>query len=93
MQFGYNIDFYVKTIDTYIEFDGIYYHGIDRPINVVIEKSPKIYRKYLRDRELDVLMLNNRMNLIRIREDDFKLNEKIVLELLTSRILKCKQKS
>lgn len=70
--FDHNIDFYIKTIDTYVEFDGVYFHGLDRPLDVVMHDSPHIYKKYLRDRELDKLMQEASMKLFRIREDDFK---------------------
>ena len=33
------IDFYIKTIDTFVQYDGKFYHWIDRPIELLIEKA------------------------------------------------------
>jgi hypothetical protein len=35
---SHSIDIYVRHIDTYVQFDGVYWHGLDRPIEV-IERS------------------------------------------------------
>lgn len=29
------IDFYVKSLDVYVQFDGVYWHGLDRPIEEI----------------------------------------------------------
>lgn len=32
---NWEIDFYVPSIDTYVQFDGVYWHGLDRPIEEI----------------------------------------------------------
>lgn len=70
------IDFYVKSIDTYVQFDGDYWHGLDRPISVIKEFKTKrdrqIYYKWCVDRKQDVWFKTNMMKLIRISHSDLK---------------------
>lgn len=48
------IDFYIKSLDLYVQFDGVYWHGLDRPLNEIKQfKNPRdksIYRKFCIDR-------------------------------------------
>lgn len=73
---GWEIDFYIPTIDTYVQFDGVYWHGLDRSLNVILEnKSPRddvIYNTYLRDREQDLWFASNHLRLIRVTDLEFK---------------------
>jgi very-short-patch-repair endonuclease len=69
------IDFYVKSIDTYIQLDGVYWHGLDRPIEVIAEHRTKrdvqIHRKWLTDREQDKWFEERGMKLVRITDRQF----------------------
>jgi hypothetical protein len=71
----HSIDFYVKSIDTYIEFDGIYWHGLNRPIEKIAEhrtaQDVRIHRKFLRDRELDLWFTEHDWKLVRITDMEF----------------------
>jgi hypothetical protein len=64
------IDFYVKSIDTFIQFDGVYWHGLDRPIEQIRESTSKIDQNiaaaYDRDREQDEWFRENGKRLTRI---------------------------
>lgn len=66
------IDFYVKSIDTYVQFDGVYWHGLDRSIEEIREsKSPRdvqIHKKWLTDREQDRWFATQGLNLVRIND-------------------------
>ena len=76
------IDFYVADIDRYIQVDGVYWHGLDRPIEVIAEGKTKqdavIYRKWSTDRKQDEHFGNR---LIRI-------TDKQVISIRTSQELK-----
>lgn len=73
------IDFYVKNIDTYIQFDGVYWHGLDRPIEIIAEgktaRDIQIYRKYLTDRIQDEWFKTMNLKLVRITDKQFLQNE------------------
>ena len=66
------IDFRVKSTDTYVQFDGVYWHGLDRPIEEIKASTSKrdaqIYKKWLTDREQDAWCAENAVRLIRIKE-------------------------
>lgn len=62
---GADIDVYVRTGDVYIQFDGIYYHGLDRPYE---QLSPVIRRKFDRDRAVDALFRRLGLRLVRITD-------------------------
>lgn len=68
------IDFYIKSYNTYIQFDGQYWHGLDRPIEVISEHKTKqdvvIHKKWLTDREQDLWFKNHKIKLVRITEKD-----------------------
>lgn len=63
---GWSIDAYVRSIDTYVQYDGIYWHGLDRPIEE--NTNVKIVRKYFRDREQVAWFSEHGLKLVRITE-------------------------
>lgn len=69
---GWSIDFYIRSTDTYVQFDGVYWHGLDRPIEVIEEfKSPRdrvIHETYLRDRNQDEWFKKNGLTLVRVTD-------------------------
>lgn len=70
------VDFYIKSIDVYIQVDGEYWHGLNRPIEVISEQKTsqdvKIYRQIQRDEKLNKYMLDNNMRIIRITDVQLK---------------------
>lgn len=69
---GWPIDFYVKSIDVYIQFDGIYWHALDMPLEE-IRKSEKPrdktrVQKWERDREQDDWFQTQCKQLVRITD-------------------------
>ena len=66
------IDFYIKTINTYLQVDGIYWHGLNRSIEVISEQrtrqDKKIFKQILRDEELNHYMKENNLKLLRITD-------------------------
>lgn len=80
----WNIDFYIPEIDTYVQFDGAYWHGLDRPIDQIKNSASKrdqsIYAKWLLDREQDAWFSENRKCLIRITDVEFRKSREHCLE-------------
>jgi very-short-patch-repair endonuclease len=69
---GFRIDFYVNIIDTYIQLDGEYWHGLNVPYKD-LKGTPK--EKYDRDRKCDLYFKKKNLKLIRITDKQLK-NEK-----------------
>ena len=71
-----SIDFHVKRLDLYIQVDGEYWHGLDRPISEVMTRSGKhgdmIRRKWQRDRALDERCRKDGIHLTRITDREMK---------------------
>ena len=67
------IDYYIKHIDVYVQFDGVYWHGLDRPIELIAEgrtaRDISIYKKYLIDKEQSKWFHEHDLCLIRIASD------------------------
>jgi len=86
----WEIDFYVKSIDTYIQFDGRYWHGLTSDINEIKKlqdgRSKSIYNAYVKDRAQDVWFKENKMKLVRITDEELlilskdEIRDKIVNE-------------
>ncbi len=72
------IDFFVSCKDKsfYVQLDGVYWHGLDRPIEIISEYKNKqdkvIHKKWLTDREQDEWFLKNNLVLIRITDKQLK---------------------
>lgn len=73
---GWSIDFYIHDVDAHVQFDGMYWHGLDRPIEEIAESdSPcdaAIHRKWLRDRQQDEWFARQRRRFVRITEEQWK---------------------
>lgn len=65
------IDFYIKSRNTYVEFDGTYWHGLDKPYS---ELTGSIKRKFDRDRRCDSYFIENGLRLIHITDKELKEN-------------------
>lgn len=72
---NWSIDFYVKSKNLYIQFDGNYYHGIGRNIDKVkefkTETDKMIYQTMITDIKQNKWFKENNKNLLRIKEYDF----------------------
>lgn len=74
------LDFYIKSIDTYIEFDGMYWHGLLYPLETLEEKAKtskqiaSILKRYHKDRDKDKWFTENNFKLIRITDTQFSSN-------------------
>jgi len=69
---GWPIDFYIPSIDTYVQLDGVYWHGLDRPIEEIRESSkPRdIARvgKWEQDRRQDAWFASHSLRLVRVTD-------------------------
>jgi hypothetical protein len=70
----WSIDFFVRTKNVYIQFDGLYWHGLDRPIEIISEYKNKrdiiIHKKWLTDRKQDEWFSNKGLILLRLVENN-----------------------
>jgi very-short-patch-repair endonuclease len=81
------IDFYLISMDLYIQIDGVYWHGLNRPIEIIAEgntsQDKKIYKQVLRDNKLNQYMKNNGLNLLRITDEQInKMSDDDVLNYI-----------
>jgi len=69
---GWSIDFYVKSINTYVQEDGVYHHGLDRHIDVISEhktsRDRSIHKRWLLDKQQDAWFEDNHKRLIRVTD-------------------------
>jgi len=70
------MDFYIPSINTYVQFDGDYWHGLDMSIEQLLESNKPQFHIIAKTKMRDALrqewFSNNKMKLVRIRESDFK---------------------
>lgn len=73
------IDFYVKSINTYVLFDGEYWHGLNRPLEEIAKfKTPRdrhIYGRWHADREQDRWFQEQGLRLVRVTDRQFQRRE------------------
>lgn len=76
---GWLIDFYVKSVDTYVQFDGVYWHGRllteEQRNNPVTKRDKDIVTKWFRDLEQIEWFSRNEKKLVRITDEQFKIWE------------------
>lgn len=65
------IDFYIANIDTYVQYDGSYVHGLDRPRDVIessgLKRDKAIIAQLERDSRQNEWFRNAGMKLVRLR--------------------------
>lgn len=73
---GWLIDFYIVSLDLYFQFDGVYWHGLNRPIEQIKicknERDKNILRKIEIDAEQNAWFKSNNIKLIRITDKFYK---------------------
>jgi DNA-directed RNA polymerase subunit RPC12/RpoP len=71
---GWRIDFHIKSVDLYVQYDGIYYHGLDVTFDVLVSratlrgKSIGVLTTFLRDCEQRDWFIQNKLKLLRVVE-------------------------
>jgi len=70
------IDAYIPSIDLYVQYDGEYWHGLDRPIEVIRESTSErdeaICAHWENDREQEKWCQENDINLMRITDKEYE---------------------
>jgi very-short-patch-repair endonuclease len=75
---GWPIDVVIKNDDqvTYVQYDGVYWHGLDRPLEeIALHKKPRdvvIQQKWSIDRRQDVWFVEQGLKLVRVTDAEFK---------------------
>jgi len=69
------IDFYVEQLDSYVQFDGVYWHGLDRDENEIKNSTNKrdktIFKKFLTDKTQNEWFKEQNLKLVRITDKEF----------------------
>ena len=85
---GWAIDFYLKLLDLHIQFDGRYYHGLDRPIEEIklfkTKSDTKVFETYIRDKNQDIYFAQHNLKLLRVTDKEFKQLGHSVIEKITN---------
>jgi hypothetical protein len=72
----WSIDFYVKSIDAYIQFDGVYWHGHNKTLDELRQSTSKRSHTIACHRENDerqnLWFRDNNLRLIRVTDEEFK---------------------
>lgn len=84
------VDFYISSDKFYLQVDGVYWHGLNRPLKEIkLQKTSqdvKIYKQILRDKELNKYMKKNNLILIRITDEEVnKLKNNEIIQLIKER--------
>ena len=73
---GWCIDFYIRSSETYVQVDGVYWHGLDRPIQDIkssqINRDKHIYNVWKKDRKQNAFFKSRGMRLVRITDEDLR---------------------
>lgn len=74
---GWSIDLHItQPFDVYVQVDGMFFHGLDRHLDVIASSVRPIdiviHRTYFRDREQDAWFLAHKMKLVRIIDKGYK---------------------
>lgn len=73
---GRIIDFYVPSKDVFVQLDGVYWHGLDRPIEQITNSTSRrdvaIFKKWKNDRVQDEVFSKLGLRLIRLTDKDFQ---------------------
>lgn len=84
---GWGVDFYIKSIDTYVEFDGVYWHGLcENKIPKKGKQRTAILATKVRDAIKNQWFIENQKILIRISDEEYLKNG---ISILSEKILNC----
>jgi len=70
----WSIDFFISSLNVYLQVDGVYWHGLNRPHELIREskssKDARILKTYVKDREQDEWAEQSGIRLVRITDED-----------------------
>ena len=81
------IDFYIPSVDAYVQFDGNYWHGLDRPHEIIMMSDRRVDKVIAstikRDEKRAKWFEDRKFRLVRIKESDFKQKQyDVILEAI-----------
>jgi hypothetical protein len=86
---GWNID--IKINDVYVQFDGIYWHGLNRSIDEIqklkSKRDTQILKTYHRDRDQEAWFAKSGIFLVRVTDRDFQHDKDTVSEVFDAIII------
>lgn len=88
---GQWIDFEILIPNFYLQVDGVYWHGLNRDIDIIKQgtssQDQKIYKQILRDEKLNEYMKNKNMVLLRITDETINLSsDEEIFKLISEKI-------
>lgn len=73
---GWNIDFLINDKNVYVQLDGIYWHGLNRPIEMIqksqCERDQYILKVIEKDKSQNEWFKENNIHLVRLTDIDVK---------------------
>jgi hypothetical protein len=80
------IDYYIADNETYVQFDGVYWHGIDKTLEELLEnpcrRNETIYEHKIRDQIQDEWFKNHNLRLVRVTDRDVDNDCESIIALL-----------
>jgi hypothetical protein len=74
---GWSIDFFVAGINAYVQFDGVYWHGLNRSIEEIKEfknsNDKSIYGTWQRDQHQNFWFPAHNLKLVRVTDEEFNM--------------------
>jgi hypothetical protein len=73
---GWSIDLHIVDINLYVQADGTFWHGLDRPLEEIkkfnYEIDHDIVKNYQRDRDADIWFKSQNLRLVRITDVEWR---------------------
>jgi hypothetical protein len=93
VNYRWPVDFLIVSLATFVQIDGVYYHGLDRPLAEISKHCTatdvQIHKKYLTDREQDIWFPANNIKLVRVTDIELSIYSKEPnFEILAAKIEK-----
>lgn len=83
---GWEIDFYIRSLDAFIQFDGVYWHGLDRTFEQLscsmYPRDKVIMGTVERDRRQEEWFKQNNKNLLRFTDKQLKNGDVSFIEII-----------
>lgn len=73
-----SIDFFIPKLKLYVQFDGVYWHGLAGQIDESTKRGQTIKKTYMLDREQDAWFAQSGLLLVRVTDEEFKQGKHIV---------------
>lgn len=92
---GWSIDVHIKSLDVFVQFDGIFWHGLDRPITEIRSSSRpvdhQIVRKWETDRDQEKWFTDQQLCLVRVTDTELNQLGSDIVDVALHRATICKR--